>query len=66
MMNRREKKMAQKQEKSDSLYYCQLCGVAYKEREWAEKCEVWCREHKGSCNLEIIEHAVNDGKKGCC
>lgn len=38
------------------LYECPECHLKYKEKEWAEKCEAWCREHK-SCNLEIIAHA---------
>jgi len=35
---------------------CDICGFRYKEKEWAEKCEAWCKEHH-SCNLEITEHA---------
>lgn len=31
--------------------------MKYKQKEWAEKCEAWCKEHQ-SCNLEIIAHAV--------
>lgn len=42
---------------SDILYKCEECGLEYKEKEWEEKCEEWCRQHK-SCNLEIIKHAV--------
>jgi len=39
------------------LYVCDDCGMKYKDRYWAIKCENWCREHK-SCNLEITKHAV--------
>ena len=39
------------------LYQCQECGFKYKQEEWAEKCEVWCKEHK-SCNLEITSNAL--------
>ena len=39
------------------LYQCEECGFNYDEKEWAEKCEAWCREYK-SCNLEITSHAV--------
>lgn len=42
-----------------TYYQCSECGFNYKEKEWAEKCEAWCKEHK-SCNLEIIEHAVKE------
>lgn len=37
------------------LYQCEECGFMYKEKEWAEKCQAWCKEHN-SCNLEIIQH----------
>lgn len=37
-------------------YECPECHLKYKDKEWAEKCEAWCREHH-SCNLEIIKHA---------
>ncbi len=40
------------------LYQCPECGLYYKEKEWAEKCEAWCREHK-SCNIEITKRAVD-------
>ena len=43
--------------KEADLYKCPECGYWYKEKEWAEKCEAWCKEHK-SCNLEITKHAV--------
>lgn len=39
------------------LYKCPECGLEYKEKEWAEKCEAWCKKHK-SCNLEITKHAI--------
>ena len=38
-------------------YKCSECGLSYKEKEWAEKCQKWCSEHN-SCNLEIIKHAI--------
>ncbi len=43
--------------KGEVLYVCEVCGLAYEEKKWAEKCQEWCQEHE-SCNLEIIEHAV--------
>jgi len=48
--------------KENEVYQCPECGFKYQEKEWAEKCEAWCKEHK-TCNLEIIEHAVNKGRK---
>lgn len=56
---------------NDQKYYqCSECGLKYADdstslvtgKEWAEKCEAWCKEHK-SCNLEIIEHAVKEISK---
>ncbi|MBI2626127.1 MAG: hypothetical protein HYW69_00865 [Candidatus Nealsonbacteria bacterium] len=44
------------QKENINLYQCEECGFYYKDKEWAEKCEAWCREHK-SCNLEITSHA---------
>jgi len=43
-------------ENNRALYQCEECGFRYTLREWAEKCEAWCKEHK-SCNLEITAHA---------
>jgi predicted ATP-dependent serine protease len=39
------------------LYQCGECGLKYKDKKWADKCEGWCKEHN-SCNLEIISHSV--------
>ena len=45
------------------LYQCQECSLKYESKEWAEKCEAWCREYQ-SCNLEIITHAVQENNSG--
>lgn len=37
---------------------CKECSLAYKDENWAKKCEAWCKEHN-SCNLDIIKHADN-------
>ena len=49
------------QEENRKLYQCDECGLRYTVKEWAEKCEDWCREHK-SCNLEITVHAEENGR----
>ncbi|HLE07299.1 MAG TPA: hypothetical protein VI933_01600 [archaeon] len=36
-------------------FSCKICGFAYKEKIWAEKCEAWCKKHN-SCSLEITKH----------
>lgn len=43
--------------KESKHYTCEECGLAYKEKAMAEKCEAWCKKTK-SCNLEIIKHAI--------
>ena len=40
-------------------WQCEECGLVYEDREWALKCEAWCKEHH-SCNLEITEHAIRE------
>jgi len=44
------------QKENKELYQCEKCGFHYADKEWAEKCEAWCKEHH-SCNLEITAHA---------
>ena len=39
------------------LYQCPECGLKYKEKKWADKCQAWCAKYK-SCNLEIIKYAL--------
>lgn len=43
------------------LYQCEECGFVYADRELAEKCQAWCKEHK-SCNLGITKFAIVDDK----
>lgn len=38
-------------------FICEDCLLAYSEKAWAEKCELWCKKHH-SCNLAITKHAV--------
>ncbi len=40
----------------ENLYQCKECGLHYKDKELAERCEVWCAEHK-TCNVEITKQA---------
>lgn len=48
--------------KKEIHYACKECGLKYKEKEWRDKCQVWCEKHK-SCNLEIIKHTIQDNKE---
>jgi hypothetical protein len=42
-----------------TLYVCDECGLAYEEKEWAEKCQSWCETHEGTCNAEVVMHSVS-------
>lgn len=44
------------------LYQCSECGFKYESKEWAQKCETWCKEHH-TCNIEIISHAIAESEK---
>ncbi|MBR9691146.1 hypothetical protein GOV08_05700 [Candidatus Woesearchaeota archaeon] len=43
-------------ESSKQYFICEECGFGYAKRDWAEKCQGWCKEHK-SCNLKITKHS---------
>ena len=40
-------------------YQCEECGLWYSDKEIAETCQAWCKEHK-SCNLDIIKYAIKE------
>lgn len=40
------------------IYICEVCNVAYEDKEWAEKCQAWDELHPGSCNLEVVQHSI--------
>ncbi len=44
------------EENNKNLYQCKECGLHYKDKATAEKCEAWCKEHK-TCNVEITKEA---------
>ena len=44
-----------------TFYACEACGFVYKEREWAEKCQAFCKKYH-SCNIEIMQHGKPPGK----
>ena len=55
-------KESDKESHKEAEYQCPKCGLKYKEKEWAEKCEAWCKKYK-SCNLEITKYAINKGRE---
>ena len=46
-----------KENKKANIYICDACGFKYKDKEIADMCEKWCKEHK-SCNLAIAKYAI--------
>ncbi len=48
--------------KGEIVYKCRECGLYYKRKDNAEKCQNWCEKHK-SCNLNITKNAIKIGKK---
>ena len=41
-----------------TYYQCEECEFYYKEKEWAQKCDDFCKKYK-SCSVELTKHAVN-------
>jgi len=57
-LRKKENKMVKEEKINEKTYYkCEICGFSYADKDWAEKCQAWCKEHN-SCNTEIIKHAV--------
>jgi len=48
-------KAIKKQEKT--YFQCEECKFLYKEKQWAEKCETYCKKYH-SCSLGITKYAV--------
>ena len=46
------------QQQKKEFYECPECGFRYESKEWAEKCEAWCKKHQ-SCNIEITAHGTS-------
>ena len=38
-------------------YMCDICEMHFEDREWAVKCEDWCKTYN-SCNSEITKHSL--------
>jgi len=47
--------------KKNKFYQCEDCKLFYSDRNYAEKCEEWCKKHK-TCNIEITKNAIKDIK----
>ena len=45
------------------VYICEECNFAYKEKEFAKKCEEFCKKHH-SCNTEVTKHSIGMVKLG--
>ena len=58
--------MASKINKDERNYFaCEECKLLYRNKNWAEKCEAWCKEHH-SCNLEITRHSIKKTREELC
>lgn len=42
----------------EEVFQCPECGLKYREKEWADKCKAWCKEHGTSCDPEVVKHAM--------
>ena len=51
--------VTEKEKEGKTVYVCEECDFLYEDKEWAEKCEAWCKEYK-SCNLEITKHSIQE------
>ena len=41
-----------------TVFICEICGLGYLEKEYAQKCEDWCGKNPGTCNFKISQKAV--------
>lgn len=56
----KEGKMVKEKTKDNKIVHiCEECDFAYGDKEWAEKCEAWCKKYH-SCNIEITKHAIKE------
>ena len=39
------------------IYLCEVCGLGYRDKETAARCEAFCTEHN-ACSLEITKNAI--------
>lgn len=47
------------EEQGRKVYQCDICKFKYEDKNWAEKCEAWCKKTH-SCNIEITKHAIKN------
>ena len=51
--------MVRKEVKGDKNHFrCEICDFYYLKESLAKKCEEFCKENN-SCNLDIVQYAVN-------
>ena len=51
----------EKQVNGKTAHMCEICKFSYEDKEWAQKCEDFCKE-KGMCSMDITEHAIERQK----
>ena len=51
--------MVEKKSLNDkTVFQCGVCGLKYYEKETAEACEAFCKEHPNTCDPQISEKAI--------
>lgn len=43
---------------SFKYYACSICGLIYESEETASKCEEFCKNNPGKCNIEIAKESI--------
>jgi len=39
-------------------YACSICGLIYESEKTASKCEEFCKNNPGKCNIEIAKESI--------
>ena len=43
------------------IFRCPVCGLHYKDKAIAKRCEAYCKKHNG-CSLEITKFSIERNK----
>ncbi|MDY6789374.1 MAG: hypothetical protein SVV03_05445 [Candidatus Nanohaloarchaea archaeon] len=52
--------VVKEQFEGDEAYKCEDCGFHYSDKETAEKCEDYCKQHSG-CSSKLAQKALETG-----
>lgn len=45
--------------KDKRVFQCEECKLIYSEKQWAKKCEEWCKKNH-TCNINITKHRIKE------